>query len=117
MILQAIFWGSLGALAWTHAGYPLVAAAVARARPRRVRRGDELPTVSVIVAAHDEETVIERRLENLRSLDYPSDRLELVVTSDASTDRTEELAEAAGVRVVRNPVSYTHLTLPTKRIV
>ena len=57
----------------------------------------------MIVAAHDEEPVIERRVANLRELDYPSDRLELVVTSDASTDRTEELAEAAGARVIRNP--------------
>ena len=57
----------------------------------------------MIVAAHDEESVIERRVANLRELDYPSDRLELVVTSDASTDRTEELAEAAGARVIRNP--------------
>jgi len=62
-----------------------------------------LQSVSVIVAAHNEEPVIERRLENLRALEYPADRLELVVTSDASTDRTEELAEAAGARVIRNP--------------
>ena len=47
----------------------------------------------MIVAAHDEETVIERRIENLLALDYPADKLEIVVTSDASTDRTEELAE------------------------
>jgi cellulose synthase/poly-beta-1,6-N-acetylglucosamine synthase-like glycosyltransferase len=59
--------------------------------------------VTVIVAAHDEEAVIERRIENLRELDYPDRRVELVVTSDASTDRTEELAEAAGALVIRNP--------------
>jgi cellulose synthase/poly-beta-1,6-N-acetylglucosamine synthase-like glycosyltransferase len=47
--------------------------------------------------------VIERRLANLGELDYPADSLELVVTSDASSDRTEELAAAAGARVVRNP--------------
>ena len=57
----------------------------------------------MIVAAHNEETVIARRVENLLALDYPRDRLEIVVTSDASTDRTEELAEAAGARVIRNP--------------
>jgi cellulose synthase/poly-beta-1,6-N-acetylglucosamine synthase-like glycosyltransferase len=61
-----------------------------------------LPTVAVIVAAHNEEAVIERRLSNLQALDYPTDKLELVVTSDASTDRTEELAERAGARVIRN---------------
>ena len=59
-------------------------------------RGLCAPSVAVIVAAHDEEAVIERRIENLLALDYPRDRLEIVVTSDASTDRTEELAAAAG---------------------
>ena len=60
------------ALVWTHAGYPLAAAAArARARARRVRAGDVLPSVTLIVAAHDEEAVIERRLENLLALDYP----------------------------------------------
>ena len=68
-------------------------ARVAAAAVRRIRRA---PTVTVIVAAHDEETVIERRVANLRALDYPRDRLEIVVTSDASTDRTEELAERPG---------------------
>lgn len=99
-----LFWASLAALAWTHALYPLAVALLARARTRRVARDDGyLPSVAVIVTAHNEEEAIERRLENLRALDYPAERLELVVTSDASTDRTEELAEAAGARVIRNP--------------
>ena len=102
-IAKVLFWASAGALVWTHAGYPLAARMLVRVRERPVRRDDDLlPPVSLIVAAHNEETVIERRLENLRSLDYPSDRLELVVTSDASTDRTEQLAEGAGARVIRN---------------
>jgi cellulose synthase/poly-beta-1,6-N-acetylglucosamine synthase-like glycosyltransferase len=84
--------------------YPVAARALAHIRPRPVSEGDDaLPTVAVIVAAHDEEAVIERRLDNLRALDYPSEQLQLVVTSDASTDRTEELAERAGARVIRNP--------------
>ncbi len=102
MIAKGLFWGSLGALAWTHAGYPAAAALAARLRPRPPRREDQLPSVSVIVAAHDEEAVIERRIENLKQLDYPSESLELVVASDASEDRTDELAAAAGARVVRN---------------
>jgi cellulose synthase/poly-beta-1,6-N-acetylglucosamine synthase-like glycosyltransferase len=57
----------------------------------------------VIVTAYNEERSIEQRLVNLRELDYPAELLELVVTSDASTDRTEEIAEAAGARVIRNP--------------
>jgi cellulose synthase/poly-beta-1,6-N-acetylglucosamine synthase-like glycosyltransferase len=103
LALKTVFWASFGALAWTHVAYPAAAGLLARARERRVAAADAEPTVAVIVAAHDEEAVIERRVENLLALDYPKDRLEIVVTSDASTDRTEELAAAAGARVVRNP--------------
>ncbi|HEX5246711.1 MAG TPA: glycosyltransferase family 2 protein [Gaiellaceae bacterium] len=98
-----LFWLSLGALVWTHAVYPLAAAALARVRTRPVRGGDALPSVTVVVAAYNEESVIERRIENLRALDYPSDRVEIVVSSDASSDATEALVERAGVRVIRNP--------------
>jgi cellulose synthase/poly-beta-1,6-N-acetylglucosamine synthase-like glycosyltransferase len=93
VLLKAMFWGSLGALAWTHAGYPLGAAALARLRPRPIRKDDATPGVSVIVAAHDEEGVIARRVENLLELDYPAERLEIVVASDGSTDRTDEIVE------------------------
>ena len=99
-----LFWASLIALAWTHVLYPATVALAARVHTRRVAVDDGyLPTVAVIVTAYNEEGSIERRLENLRALDYPPDLLEVVVTSDASTDRTEQLAEAAGARVIRNP--------------
>jgi len=104
--VAVLFWGSLVALAWTHALYPLTVAVAARVHTRRVVLDDGyLPSVAVIVTAYNEESSIERRLENLRALDYPLELLEVVVTSDASTDRTEELAEAAGARVIRNPRS------------
>jgi cellulose synthase/poly-beta-1,6-N-acetylglucosamine synthase-like glycosyltransferase len=90
---KALFWGSLGALAWTHAGYPLAAAALARLRPRPVRREEITPDVTVIIAAHDEEDVIGRRVENLLELDYPADRLQIVVASDGSSDGTDEIVQ------------------------
>ena len=93
MLARAVFWGSLGALGWTHVGYPVAVAALARLRPRPVRKEAIEPTVTLVVAAHDEEAIIERRLANLLALDYPLDKLELVVASDASTDRTDELVE------------------------
>ena len=104
--VKVVFWLSLGAIAWTHIGYPIVAALLSRLWPRPVLTADSTPTVSVIVAAHNEESVIERRLENLLALDYPPERLEIVVASDASTDRTDELVEKFaehGVRLVRCP--------------
>jgi cellulose synthase/poly-beta-1,6-N-acetylglucosamine synthase-like glycosyltransferase len=101
VLAKALFWVSIGALGWTHVGYPLAAATTARLRERRVRREDLLPRVSMIVAAHDEETVIERRLQNLLALDYPQDQVEVVVASDASGDRTDELVEAFAARAAR----------------
>jgi glycosyltransferase involved in cell wall biosynthesis len=101
VIVKGLFWGSVGALAWTHAGYPLAAAVAARLRPRKVQARDHLPTVAAIVAAHDEETVIERRLDNLLEQDYPLERLEIVVASDASTDRTDEIVEEVAGRDAR----------------
>jgi cellulose synthase/poly-beta-1,6-N-acetylglucosamine synthase-like glycosyltransferase len=98
VLLRAAFWGSLGALAWTHVGYPVAAAALARLRPRPIRKDDATPDVSVIVAAHDEEDVIARRVDNLLELDYPAEHLEIVVASDGSTDRTDEIVEELAAR-------------------
>jgi cellulose synthase/poly-beta-1,6-N-acetylglucosamine synthase-like glycosyltransferase len=98
-----LFWGSLAALAWTHALYPATVALAGRVHRRRIALDESYrPRVAVIVTAYNEERSIEQRLVNLRELDYPAELLELVVTSDASTDRTEEIAEAAGARVIRN---------------
>ena len=91
----------MAALAWTHVGYPAAAAVAARIAPRPVRREDILPTVTVIVAAHNEEDVIARRVENLLALDYPAEHVEIVVASDASTDRTHEIVREIAAREPR----------------
>ena len=123
-VLEVLFWGSLGLLVWTHLGYPLAAALAARIRPRRVHKGDEMPSVSLIVAAHNEEDVIEGRVENLFALDYPAELVEIVVASDASDDRTDELVERIAareprVRLVRCPrggkVAAQNHTVPQTR--
>jgi glycosyltransferase involved in cell wall biosynthesis len=101
VIAKVLFWSSLGALGWTQLGYPLFAAALARVHARPVRKRDFIPSVSLIIAAHDEEDVIERRLGNLLALDYPPDKLEILVASDASDDRTDALVEAVATREPR----------------
>jgi cellulose synthase/poly-beta-1,6-N-acetylglucosamine synthase-like glycosyltransferase len=106
MLLRGIFWGSLTALAWTHVGYPLAAAAVAEVRKRRVAKADIEPSVALVVAAHNEEAVIGGRLENALRLDYPRERLEIVVALDGSDDGTREIVERfadAGVRLLDLP--------------
>jgi glycosyltransferase involved in cell wall biosynthesis len=101
VIVRAVFWGALGALAWTHAGYPAAMGVLARLRPRPVARGDVTPSVAVVVSAHDEEDVVGRRVENLLELDYPAKLLQIVVASDGSTDRTDEIVEQIAAREPR----------------
>ncbi len=108
MIAKGLFWGSLGALAWTHAGYPLAMGALARIRPRPVRKAEAAPSVTLVVSAHDEEAVIRRRIDNALALDYPEESLEVVVASDGSTDLTDAIvgeiaAENSRVRLLQCP--------------
>jgi cellulose synthase/poly-beta-1,6-N-acetylglucosamine synthase-like glycosyltransferase len=94
---QVIFWMSVAALFYTYAGYPLLLALVSALRPRRVHRGSFEPTVSIIIAAYNEERDLAAKLENTLALDYPRELLEIIVASDCSSDRTDQIArEFAG---------------------
>jgi len=101
LAIEIVFWASLAALVWTHLGYPVAVAALARVRPRPPRRADIVPSVTLIVPAHNEEDVIERKLENVLALDYPPEQLDVVVTSDASTDATHAIVARFADRGVR----------------
>jgi len=108
VIVRAAFWGSLGALAWTHAGYPLAMGVLARVRPRPVRKAEQAPSVALVISAHNEEAVIRRRLDNALALDYPSESLQIVVASDGSTDLTDAIvgeiaAENPRIRLLQCP--------------
>ncbi|HEV8248558.1 MAG TPA: glycosyltransferase family 2 protein [Gaiellaceae bacterium] len=98
---KILFWLSFGGIVWTHLGYPIAAALLARVLRRGVARGAYEPSVTVIVPAHDEEEVIGARIENLLALDYPKERLEVLVVSDGSTDGTDEIVRAQGAREPR----------------
>src|SRR5918995_2170613 len=102
MLLEVVFWASVALLVYAHVGYPLLLralVAVRGSRPAAVGAA-ELPAVSLIVAAHNEEAVIERKVRDALALDYPRSKLELIVASDGSTDRTAELAREAGADLV-----------------
>jgi cellulose synthase/poly-beta-1,6-N-acetylglucosamine synthase-like glycosyltransferase len=101
LALEIIFWTSLGLIVWTHFGYPLAAGLLARLRPHPVAKAQVEPSVVLIVAAHNEDTVIRRRIENLLALDYPAGKLELVVASDGSSDRSNEIVQEIAAREPR----------------
>ena len=94
-MIEILFWLAAVLLVYTHAGYPLLLAAIAGWRRAEPHAPQELPSVSLIVAAHNEAEVIARKVENARALDYPRDRFELIVSSDGSTDGTIDAARGA----------------------
>ncbi|MGZ5314521.1 MAG: glycosyltransferase family 2 protein [Solirubrobacterales bacterium] len=106
-MIEVLFWASIGLIVYAHVGYPLLLAAVSRLfgrDPEPPPDGFELPRVTLIVAAYDEGEVIEAKVANALALDYPLERLEVVVASDGSKDRTAALARAAGAdRVLEFP--------------
>jgi cellulose synthase/poly-beta-1,6-N-acetylglucosamine synthase-like glycosyltransferase len=102
-VLAAIFWICTGLIAYTHLGYPLALRALVALRRRPTLSPgtwEEPPCVSLIVAAFDEEASIAAKVANALSLDYPRDRIELIVASDGSGDATVERARAAGADLV-----------------
>ncbi len=104
LVLAVVFWVCAGLIVYTHVGYPLALRALVGLRRRPTLEHpstwEEPPRVSLIVAAYDEEEVIAAKVANALALDYPRDRLEMVVASDGSSDATVERARAAGADLV-----------------
>jgi cellulose synthase/poly-beta-1,6-N-acetylglucosamine synthase-like glycosyltransferase len=88
------FWVCAALLVYVYLGYPALAWARAALAPSPALGVAALPFVSVIVVAHDEADRIAARIDNLLALDYPRDRLEILIASDGSTDGTAERARA-----------------------
>jgi cellulose synthase/poly-beta-1,6-N-acetylglucosamine synthase-like glycosyltransferase len=100
--LAGILVGSLGILAYIYVGYPLLLWLVVRVRgPRAVRAGNGQPTVTLVISAYNEASSIAAKLRNSLELDYPADRLEIVVVSDASDDATDDVVREFAGRGVR----------------
>jgi cellulose synthase/poly-beta-1,6-N-acetylglucosamine synthase-like glycosyltransferase len=103
LAVEIVFWVGVGALLHTHVLYPLSLWTYLRVRGRRdvsAAIPPEPPAVSLVIAAHDEEAVIEAKVRDALSLEHPRDRLEVIVASDGSTDATVELARKAGADLV-----------------
>ncbi|MGC1273651.1 MAG: glycosyltransferase family 2 protein [Planctomycetaceae bacterium] len=94
----AVFWISAIAVIWPHLIYPLTLT-ILRSRPHRT--GARLPSVSLIISAFNEEPVIGEKIENALELDYPSERLDIIVVSDFSTDGTDGIVTSFAERGVR----------------
>lgn len=96
-----LFWLCLGVAVYVYFGYPALLWIVSRLRPRPVREAEITPLVTFVVPAYDEERVIGEKIENSLSLDYAPDRIEVLVVSNGSTDRTNEIVASYGDPRVR----------------
>jgi cellulose synthase/poly-beta-1,6-N-acetylglucosamine synthase-like glycosyltransferase len=100
------FWSTLGTVGATYVVFPLFVLARARVRPRPHSSADITPSLTLIVAAHNEAADIGAKLENIASLEYPPDRLEVIIASDGCNDGTEGIVRdfaGAGVRLLSLP--------------
>lgn len=88
-------------MGYAYIGYPLLLTVISVIRPKPIRSNPWTPSVSVIIAAYNEERDLGAKLENTLALDYPKSHLEIIVTSDCSTDRTDEITTSFASRGVR----------------
>jgi cellulose synthase/poly-beta-1,6-N-acetylglucosamine synthase-like glycosyltransferase len=91
----------VAAIGYAYVGYPLLLLLLSRIRPKPVKSSHWTPSVTVIIAAYNEERDLAAKLENTLALDYPPSQLEIMVTSDCSSDRTDEIARSFADRGVR----------------
>jgi cellulose synthase/poly-beta-1,6-N-acetylglucosamine synthase-like glycosyltransferase len=104
LFAQIIFWLSVAALFYVYVGYPILVYLVSLVFPKKINRAAFEPKITILITAYNEEKAIRTKLENTLEVDYPHDKLEILVASDGSTDRTDAIVKefaAQGVRLFR----------------
>lgn len=101
LLVEIVFWLSVALIIYAYAGYPLALAVVSLLRTRRVDKADVSPSVTFTITAYNEEKRIADKLENTLKLMYPASKLEILVASDCSSDKTDEIVRSYGDRGVR----------------
>jgi len=101
-----IFWIFIFLILYTYAGYPLILEGLVRSKKRSPEYTPILPKTSLLIAAYNEEKILEAKILNALQLDYPREKLQIIVANDSSTDLTAEIAEKFadnGVLLVTTP--------------
>lgn len=105
-MFEAIFWFSILFIFYAYLGYPLLLMIISLFKDHSVKRNDITPDVSFVITAHNEEKRIGGKIENTLAQDYPNDKMEIIVASDCSTDRTDEIVKSyqpMGIILLRAP--------------
>ena len=102
-MMELLFWLLLATVVYVYGGYPLALYVVTRSERSRAQANETSlrPSVTMLISAYNEESCIAAKLENCLELDYPKEHLEIIVISDASSDRTDEIVSGYAERGVR----------------
>ncbi len=106
LTMEILFWLSIGLMGYAYVGYPLVLRVLALILSRPVKKGEDPFSVSFVITAYNEDKRIAEKLDNTLKLAYPKEKLEILVASDCSSDRTDAIVRSygpRGVRLVRAP--------------
>jgi len=98
---QIIFLTGSGAIFYAYAGYPLLVWLVSRVRPKNVKRGNFEPFVTILITAYNEEKDIRGKLEDTMAIEYPREKLEILVASDGSSDKTDAIVKEFANRGIK----------------
>jgi cellulose synthase/poly-beta-1,6-N-acetylglucosamine synthase-like glycosyltransferase len=105
-MLELFFWILILFILYSYIGYPIVLWIWAKLRPKRINKKANTPFVNILICANNEEKTIRQRLENCLSLNYPKEKLEIIVATDGCTDRTNKIIQhyvPLGVKLVVYP--------------
>ncbi len=108
---EIIFWGAVAVVLYTYLGYPALVWTLGYLFPQPVHTAPVTPTITVLIAAYNEEKRVADKIESCLNLAYPPDRLNILLVSDGSTDRTVPIVESY---VARYPDRVSLIALPTR---
>lgn len=107
--MRVVFWAALALIVYAYVGYPALLWLRVRLFPRPVLRARQQPQISIVIVVRNEEEVLQNKLRNLLSLDYPPERCEIVVVSDGSSDGTNKIlrehAQDTRLRIIVNELN------------
>lgn len=120
---QLFFWTALLLIALSYFGYPVILILLAYFKKKSLTKGKIEPNVSLLIAAYNEENVIQQKIENSLLLDYPKEKLEIILILDGCTDRTKQIAERyidRGIKIIeqkprKGKMAALNLTVPQAR--
>ncbi|HSL41893.1 MAG TPA: glycosyltransferase family 2 protein [Anaerolineales bacterium] len=106
VLIALFFWLSLGGIAYTYFGYPLLIYFLARLARKSEKPLNAEPSVTLLIAAYNEERIIEEKIKNSLAIDYPRDLFQVLIVADGSSDRTAEIVQGytdSGIELLYEP--------------